>query len=148
MGVVTFHRGVNRPHTRHPSICVSLKPHCDSHDSYRCARDGYDLSIDVVREQRQRGQFPDKLNRPRRRRTALLILDTIHGAAGRNRWSLHKFRRTFATMHHESGVSGRTLQAWLGHSNLETTLLYLKVADLRSDRIRLQVDSTFREMYP
>jgi len=25
-----------------------------------------------------------------------------------NRWSLHKFRRTFATMHHESGVSART----------------------------------------
>jgi len=60
-----------------------------------------------------------------------------------NRWSLHKFRRTFATMHHESGVSARTLQAWLGHSNLETTLRYLKVADLRSDRIRLQVDETF-----
>jgi len=59
------------------------------------------------------------------------------------RWSLHKFRRTFATMHHESGVSARTLQAWLGHSNLETTLRYLKVADLRSDRIRSQVDETF-----
>ena len=28
--------------------------------------------------------------------------------------SLHKFRRTFATIHHESGVSARTLQAWLG----------------------------------
>lgn len=60
-----------------------------------------------------------------------------------NRWSLHKFRRTFATMHHESGVSARTLQAWLGHSSLETTLRYLRVADLRSDRIRLQVDNTF-----
>lgn len=60
-----------------------------------------------------------------------------------NRWSLHKFRRTFATMHHESGVSARTLQAWLGHSSLETTLRYLRIADLRSDRIRLQVDKTF-----
>ena len=60
-----------------------------------------------------------------------------------NRWSLHKFRRTFATLHHDSGVSARTLQAWLGHSNLETTLRYLRVADLRSDRIRSQVDATF-----
>jgi integrase len=59
------------------------------------------------------------------------------------RWSLHKFRRTFATMHHDSGVSARTLQAWLGHSNLETTLRYLRVADLRSERIRSQVDHTF-----
>lgn len=58
-------------------------------------------------------------------------------------WSLHKFRRTFATMHHDSGVSARTLQAWLGHSNLETTLRYLRVADLRSERIRSQVDHTF-----
>jgi integrase len=58
-------------------------------------------------------------------------------------WSLHKFCRTFATMHHDSGVSARTLQAWLGHSNLETTLRYLRVADLRSDRIRSQVDRTF-----
>jgi integrase len=60
-----------------------------------------------------------------------------------NRWSLHKFRRTFATMQHDSGVSARTLQAWLGHSSLETTLRYLRVADLRSDRIRSQVDKTF-----
>jgi integrase len=58
------------------------------------------------------------------------------------RWSLHKFRRTFATMHHDSGVSARTLQAWLGHSNLETTLRYLKVEDMRSERIRSQVDKT------
>jgi integrase len=60
-----------------------------------------------------------------------------------NRWSLHKFRRTFATLHHDSGVSARTLQAWLGHSNLETTLRYLRIADLLSDRIRSQVDATF-----
>jgi hypothetical protein len=46
-------------------------------------------------------------------------------------------------MHHESGGSARTLQAWLGQSNLETTLRYLRIADLRSDRIRLQVDKTF-----
>ncbi len=64
------------------------------------------------------------------------------------RWSLHKFRRTFATMHHDSGVSARTLQAWLGHSNLETTLRYLRVADLRSERIRSQVDHTFASCVP
>lgn len=60
-----------------------------------------------------------------------------------NRWSLHKFRRTFATMHHDSGVPARTLQAWLGHSSLDTTLRYLRVADLRSNRIRSQVERTF-----
>lgn len=62
-----------------------------------------------------------------------------------SQWSLHKFRRTFASWHHDSGISARNLQAWLGHSSLETTLRYLKVADLRSERIRSQVDRTFAE---
>jgi integrase len=60
-----------------------------------------------------------------------------------SRWSLHIFRRTFASWHHNSEISARTLQAWLGHSSLDTTLRYLKVADLRSERIRSQVDRTF-----
>jgi integrase len=58
-------------------------------------------------------------------------------------WDLHKFRRTFATMHSEGGVSPRTIQHWLGHSDLATTLRYLSVADLHSDRTRNQVNSSF-----
>jgi site-specific recombinase XerD len=46
-------------------------------------------------------------------------------------------------MHHEAGVSARTLQAWLGHSDLETTLAYLQVADMRSKRTREQVNHSF-----
>ena len=68
---------------------------------------------------------------------------TCKGKPVCSRWSLHKFRRTFASWHHDSGISARTLQAWLGHSSLDTTLRYLKVADLRSERIRSQVDRTF-----
>jgi len=60
-----------------------------------------------------------------------------------NRWELHKFRRSFATLHHESGVSARTMQAWLGHSDLATTLAYLAIADMRSERVRQQVNNTF-----
>jgi integrase len=60
-----------------------------------------------------------------------------------DKWELHKFRRTFATIHHESGVSARTLQAWIGHSSLETTLAYLQIADLRSERTRTQVNHSF-----
>jgi integrase/recombinase XerD len=58
-------------------------------------------------------------------------------------WELHKFRRTFATMHSEAGVSPRTIQKWLGHSDLATTLRYLSVADLRSERTRTQVNHSF-----
>lgn len=57
--------------------------------------------------------------------------------------TLHSFRRTFATMHFESGVRAHTLQRWLGHSDLETTLRYLAVADVRSEAVRTQVESTF-----
>src|SRR5579859_290352 len=42
------------------------------------------------------------------------------------KWFLHKFRHTFATMCLENGVSIRTLQTWLGHSDLEATMVYLK----------------------
>ncbi len=59
------------------------------------------------------------------------------------RVTLHSFRRTFATMHFESGVRAHTLQRWLGHSDLETTLRYLAVADVRSEAVRTQVESTF-----
>ncbi len=58
-------------------------------------------------------------------------------------WGLHKFRRTFATFHSEAGVSPRTIQTWLGHSDLATTLRYLAVADLRSARTRTQVNGSF-----
>ena len=55
-------------------------------------------------------------------------------------WELHKFRKTFATFYHEEqSVSVRTLQTWLGHSDLETTMAYLKGSDAASDRSQAQV---------
>jgi integrase/recombinase XerD len=62
------------------------------------------------------------------------------------RWGLHKFRKTFATMHSEAGVPARTIQSYLGHSDLATTLKYLALADLRSERTRNQINATFREL--
>jgi integrase/recombinase XerD len=56
---------------------------------------------------------------------------------------LHRFRKTFATMHHEAGVSARTIQRWLRHSDLETTLRYLAGADDTSEKTRAQVNNTF-----
>ncbi|MFN2975439.1 tyrosine-type recombinase/integrase [Terriglobus aquaticus] len=59
------------------------------------------------------------------------------------RWGLHEFRRTLATSHAEAGVPATTIQRWLGHSDLTTTLRYLAAADLRSDRTRSQVNASF-----
>lgn len=61
-------------------------------------------------------------------------------------WWLHKFRSTFATAHHESGDSAWTLQAWLGHSDIGTTVGYLARADFRSERTRNAVNETFRRI--
>jgi len=58
-------------------------------------------------------------------------------------WGLHRFRKTFATMHHEAGVSARTIQRWLRHSSLDTTLRYLAGSDDKSEKTRTRVNSSF-----
>lgn len=58
-------------------------------------------------------------------------------------WTLHQFRRSYATLHSESGVSPRTIQSWLGHSDLHTTLRYLATADISSQRTRTMVNQSF-----
>jgi len=52
------------------------------------------------------------------------------------KWILHRFRKNFATDRHNSGASARKIQKWLGHSSIETTLLYLAVGDDTSEMIR------------
>jgi integrase/recombinase XerD len=60
-----------------------------------------------------------------------------------SRFDLHRLRKTFATLHHESGISARTIQRWLRHSSLDTTLRYLAASDDQSQRTRELVNSTF-----
>ena len=59
------------------------------------------------------------------------------------RFGLHRFRKTFATMHHEAEVSARTIQRWLRHSSLDTTLRYLAGSDDQSEKTRGLVNSAF-----
>jgi integrase/recombinase XerD len=54
---------------------------------------------------------------------------------------LHKFRATFATWHLWAGVDLRTVQLWLGHSDIESTMRYLKPS--RSKATRDKVNATF-----
>ena len=63
--------------------------------------------------------------------------------AGLNRddfW-LHKFRATFATMHLQAGVDLRTVMTWMGQTNLESVIRYLKPA--RHQAVRERVNATF-----
>ena len=56
-------------------------------------------------------------------------------------WDLHRWRKTGATRHHESGVSVRKIQAWLGHESLEVTLDYLGVEDAADEISQEQVNN-------
>jgi integrase len=54
---------------------------------------------------------------------------------------LHKFRATFATRCLWAGVDLRTVQQWLGHSDMESTMRYLKPS--RSQQVREKVNEIF-----
>jgi integrase/recombinase XerD len=54
---------------------------------------------------------------------------------------LHKFRATFATRCLWAGVDLRTVQQWLGHSDMESTMRYLKPS--RSSQAREKVNEIF-----
>ena len=52
---------------------------------------------------------------------------------------LHKFRHTFATNHLRDGVDIRTVQSWLGHRDIKSTMVYLK--GIRSKNAAQKVNS-------
>ena len=54
---------------------------------------------------------------------------------------LHKFRATFATWSLWAGVDLRTVQQWTGHSDMESTMRYLKPS--RSQKVRDKVNEIF-----
>ena len=53
-------------------------------------------------------------------------------------WFLHKFRASFATTLLQNGVDVRTVQSYLGHSDLASTLRYLKPA--RTDAAKAKIN--------
>ena len=76
----------------------------------------------------------------------LNFLDDLKAVAERteldpdNFW-LHKFRATFATWSLWAGVDLRTVQQWLGHKDMESTMRYLKPS--RSAQVREKVNEIF-----
>jgi integrase/recombinase XerD len=79
-------------------------------------------------------------------RPKLDFLDCLKAVVKRTRldpdnfW-LHKFRATFATKCLWAGVDLRTVQQWLGHSDMESTMRYLKPS--RSQHVRDKVNEIF-----
>lgn len=60
---------------------------------------------------------------------------------------LHRFRRTFATLHHQQGRPLKTLQRWLGHSEIQTTMRYLAGADDDTAEVRQGVNQVYESLY-
>ena len=54
-------------------------------------------------------------------------------------WWLHKLRSTFATTCLQNGVDLRTVQAWMGHTDLASTMRYLRPA--RGEKVQAQVEA-------
>jgi integrase len=74
------------------------------------------------------------------------FLDDLKAVAERakldkDRFWLHKFRATFATRCLWAGVDLRTVQQGLGHSDMESTMRYLKPS--RSETVRQKVNEIF-----
>jgi len=85
--------------------------------------------------------FPTANCRPK-----LDFLDCLKAIAkraklGEDAFWLHKFRATFATRCLWAGVDLRTVQQWLGHTDMESTMRYLKPS--RSQAVRRKVNKIF-----
>jgi integrase len=122
------------------------------------------ILVDRLRSRRQRYSksrliFPSKDGKPNGH--ALRIIKSLALRAGANcgqrmnkqgrscaehpvcrQIILHKMRKTYATRLHQSGVPARTIQGWLRHSDLATTMLYL--AEGEDDlQTREQINAAF-----
>jgi len=58
-----------------------------------------------------------------------------------SRWFLHKFRHTYATRHLQDGIDIRTLQQWMGHRDIASTMVYLKGVRNSDIQVRLNKGS-------
>lgn len=54
---------------------------------------------------------------------------------------LHKFRHTFATEYLRCGVDIRSLQLWMGHRDIHSTMVYLKGLESRDALIKVNASS-------
>ena len=77
---------------------------------------------------------------------------TLQSAMGRvakhlnlnKRFSIHTLRHSYATHLLEAGVSLKVIQQYLGHSSLQTTMIYLHLTDTAEENARETIEKIFR----
>lgn len=60
------------------------------------------------------------------------------------RISIHTLRHSYATHLLEAGVSLKVIQQYLGHSSLQTTMVYLHLTDSAEVNARTAIEAIFR----
>jgi site-specific recombinase XerD len=60
------------------------------------------------------------------------------------RVSIHTLRHSYATHLLEAGVSLKVIQKYLGHSSLQTTMVYLHLTDSAETDARDAIEKLFR----
>ena len=60
------------------------------------------------------------------------------------RFSIHTLRHSYATHLLEAGVSLKVIQQYLGHSSLQTTMIYLHLTDTAEENARETIEKVFR----
>ena len=88
--------------------------------------------------------FPTRTGKPNTKMLLLCKRIASRAKLDADSFWLHKFRASFATWHLQSGVDIRTVQMWLGHKDIASTMRYLQPA--RGKAINDKFNATFAGM--
>lgn len=87
--------------------------------------------------------FPTAAGRPKQDFLDICKRIASRASLDENDFWLHKFRATFATWHLRNAVDLRTVQAWMGHTDIESTMRYLRPAEAKESQDK--VNTTFAD---
>lgn len=85
--------------------------------------------------------FPTRTGRPNTKMLQACKRIAKRAGLDEDKFWLHKFRATFCTWHADAGVPIQTIQLWMGHKDMATTMRYLRPN--RSAEARAKFNATF-----
>jgi integrase len=120
---------------KHKTVSVKVKPDFNfGPKGWECRTVPLTEALAVALEARQSERkastlvFPTRSGRLNTKHLQALKRIAKRAGLDETQWWLHKFRATFATWHLQAGIDIRTVQMYLGHKDISTTLRYLQPA--------------------